>query len=95
MRPPGLTPEEKALIAADLAEEQAAKQSAGGHHPTGTAALLMALKDRRVGAGLVGCGTYTLANATAFWSPLIISASGVRDVMQVGLLAGHSAHCWA
>ena len=77
-----LTAEEKALVAAELATEQAAK----GHGERGS--LMHALRDPRVYVlGLVGCGTYTLANAVSFWSPLIISASGVKDVLNVGLLA--------
>ncbi len=77
-----LSAEEKALIAADLAGEQAAKG-----HATGSA-LLQALRDPRVYVlGLVGCGTYTLANAVSFWSPLIINASGVKDVLDIGLLS--------
>lgn len=81
-----LAADEKALIAADLAGEQAAK--AATRHAT-AGALLQALRDPRVYVlGLVGCGTYTLANAVSFWSPLIISASGVEDVLNVGLLSG-------
>ncbi len=77
-----LTADEKAAIAADLAGEQAAKG-----HATGSA-LLQALRDPRVYVlGLVGCGTYTLANAVSFWSPLIINASGVKNVLDVGLLS--------
>lgn len=77
-----LTTAEKALIASDLAAEQANK----GHG--GRSSLLHALRDPRVYVlGLVGCGTYTLANAVSFWSPLIINASGVKDVLDVGLLA--------
>jgi len=83
---PWLTGGEKALIAADLASEQAAKGHAGAHD--GHGAILQALRDPRVYVlGLVGCGTYTLANAVSFWSPLLISASGVKDVLNVGLLA--------
>ena len=79
---PWLTVDEKAAIAADLTGEQAAKG-----HATGSA-LLRALRDPRVYVlGLVGCGTYTLANAVSFWSPLIINASGVRSVLDVGLLS--------
>jgi D-galactonate transporter len=78
-----LTAEEKAQIAADIAAEQAVK-SKGGH-----GSLLDALRNPRVYVlGMVGCGTYTLANAVSFWSPLIINASGVKDVLNVGLLAG-------
>ncbi|MBV8650468.1 MAG: MFS transporter [Alphaproteobacteria bacterium] len=78
-----LSPAEKRLIAADLAGEQSVKAS-GGHR-----AFLAALRDPRVYVlGLVGCGTYTLANAVGFWSPLIINASGVKEILDVGLLAG-------
>ena len=78
-----LTADEKRVIADDLAREQSLKaQSAHG-------GLMQALRDPRVYVlGLVGCGTYTLANAVSFWSPLIISAAGVKDVLNVGLLAG-------
>ncbi len=76
-----LTPGEKALVASDLAGEQLHKGHASG------SALLAALRDPRVYVlGLVGCGTYTLANAVSFWSPLIINASGVKNVLDVGLL---------
>ncbi|WP_158743504.1 MFS transporter [Acidisphaera sp. L21] len=78
-----LSPAEKAIVAADIAAEQSAKGQ-GGH-----GSLLEAFRNPRVYVlGLVGCGTYTLANAVSFWSPLIISASGVKDVLNVGLLAG-------
>jgi sugar phosphate permease len=80
---PWLTADEKAIIETDLAGEQIAKKLAD------SSALLQALKDPRVYVlGLVGCGTYTLANAVSFWSPLIINASGVKDVLDVGLLSG-------
>lgn len=83
---PWLSAEEKATIAADLASEQSAK--ARESHPS-RLAFVQALRDPRVYVlGLVGCGTYTLANAVSFWSPLLISASGVKDVLNVGLLAG-------
>ncbi|MHB1207087.1 MAG: MFS transporter [Rhodospirillaceae bacterium] len=82
-----LTADEKALIAADLAGEQALKEAHAAPHAT-AGALLQALRDRRVWVlGLVGMGTYTLANATAFWPPLMISAAGVQDVRYVGLLS--------
>lgn len=78
-----LTAEEKTIIAEDLAREQSLK--ARPSH----GAVMQALRDPRVYVlGLVGCGTYTLANAVSFWSPLIINASGVKDVLNVGLLAG-------
>jgi len=76
-----LSEEEKAAVAVDLAAEQSLKRGAGH------GAVLQALRDPRVYVlGLVGCGTYTLANAVSFWSPLIISQSGVKDVLNVGLL---------
>ncbi len=78
---PWLTDEEKAMVASDLAAEQSLKQ--GVRH----GAVLQALRDPRVYVlGLVGCGTYTLANAVSFWSPLLISQSGVKEVLNVGLL---------
>ncbi len=79
-----LSADEKALIAADLASEQSAKG-----HEKHTASFLQALRDPRVYVlGLVGCGTYTLANAVSFWSPLMINASGVKNILDIGLLAG-------
>jgi len=79
-----LSTEEKARIEADLAVEQAVKTQ---HSTAGS--FVQALRDPRVYVlGLVGCGTYTLANAVSFWSPLIIRASGVNDVLDIGLLAG-------
>ncbi len=81
---PWLSPAEKALIASELAREQSAKR-----HHAAAGDLLAALRDPRVYVlGLVGCGTYTLANAVGFWSPLLIDASGIHDVLTVGLLAG-------
>lgn len=78
-----LSAEEKSIVTADLAAEQSGK---AGKHDSGS--LLQALRDPRVYVlGLVGCGTYTLANAVSFWSPLLISASGVKSVLDVGLLA--------
>jgi D-galactonate transporter len=76
-----LDPAEKRVVAADLAAEEVAK-ARPRHY-----AFLQALRDPRVYIlGLVACGTYTLANAVGFWSPLIINASGVKDVLNVGLL---------
>ena len=78
---PWLTEIEKALVAADLAAEQSLKGDGtrGG--------VLQALRDPRVYVlGLVGCGTYTLANAVSFWSPTLISQSGVKEILDVGLL---------
>lgn len=78
-----LTAQEKAAVAADLAAEQANKAR---KHESGS--VLQALRDPRVYVlGLVGCGTYTLANAVSFWSPLLINASGVKNLLDVGLLA--------
>jgi MFS family permease len=94
-----LTAGEKALIAADLGAEQDAKTAIKtaiktamtpmrAHHASILASILPALRDPRVYVlGLVGCGTYTLANAVSFWSPLMISASGVKDILDIGLLA--------
>ena len=80
-----LTSAEKRVIAEDLAAEQTAKARPHGPALSG---LLQALRDPRVYVlGLVGCGTYTLANAVSFWSPLIINASGVKSVLDVGLLS--------
>ena len=80
---PWLSADEKAIVAADLAAEQAGKTV---KHEGGS--VLQALRDPRVYIlGLVGCGTYTLANAVSFWSPLLINASGVKNVLDVGLLA--------
>ena len=81
---PWLNSAEKALIAADLACEQAAKPP---HTSVGD--LVQSLKDPRIYVlGLVGCGTYTLANAVGFWSPLLINASGIKDILTIGLLGG-------
>jgi MFS family permease len=79
-----LTAAEKELIASELAQEQAAKT-----HHVGADSLLYALRDPRVYVlGLVACGSYTLSNAVSFWSPLMINASGVKNVLNVGLLSG-------
>jgi D-galactonate transporter len=76
-----LSGDEKRVVAEDLAREQSVKTRVGHY------GFLQALRDPRVYVlGLVACGTYTLANAVGFWSPLIINASGVKDVMNVGLL---------
>lgn len=77
-----LSADEKALIEGDLRADQAAK--AGRAHGS----MRQALRDPRVYVlGLIGFGSYTLANAVSFWSPLIINASGVRNVLNIGLLA--------
>jgi len=81
-----LTKEERAVIEADLADERRQKQQGEREHASG---LRKALSDPRVYIlGLIGCGTYTLANAVSFWSPLLINASGVKEVLDIGLLAG-------
>ena len=79
-----LSDAERKLIVEDLAQEQAVKT-----HAAGADALLSALRDPRVYVlGLVACGSYTLSNAVSFWSPLMINASGVKNVLSVGLLSG-------
>jgi MFS family permease len=46
------------------------------------------LRDPRVYIlGIVTIGSYTLASGSAFWSPLLIQASGVKDAHVIGLLA--------
>lgn len=80
-----LTQNERAVIEQDLEDERQRKANVQHDHTSG---LLTALKDPRVFVlGLIGCGTYTLANAVSFWSPLLISASGVKEVFDIGLLA--------
>ena len=79
-----LTSAERDMISDDLAHDQAAKA-----HSSSAAAFWQALCDPRVYVlGLVACGSYTLANAVLFWSPLLINASGVKDVLSVGLVGG-------
>jgi D-galactonate transporter len=86
-----LSPVQKAMVMADLAAEQSSKQDRSAELDVAGAprhgAVLQALRDPRVYVlGLVGCGTYTLANTVSFWSPLLISQSGVNNVLDVGLL---------
>ena len=77
-----LSIEEKQIIRDDLAKEQAVK----GHK--GHYSFFDALRDPRVYVlGVVGIGTYTLANAVSFWTPLIISESGVKEILNIGFLA--------
>ena len=79
-----LTADEKTQIAQDLAAEQAGKSQ---HADLRT--FLQVLRDPRVYVlGVVAIGSYTLANAVAYWSPLMINAAGVKNVLNVGLLAG-------
>ncbi|MCR6484880.1 MFS transporter [Amycolatopsis sp. OK19-0408] len=77
-----LTPAQKALVRADLAEERASK---GESHGGG---LLSALRDPKVWIlGLCACGAYTLANAVSYWTPRIIAEAGVGDVLNLGLFS--------
>ncbi len=78
---PWLTAEERDAVEADLAAERAANARPSHYN------FLKALRDPKlyVMAMVCGCG-YVLANAISFWSPLIINASGVKDVLNVGTL---------
>jgi MFS family permease len=84
-RPEGaswLTPEEKASLVGllDAERRQRATHGHGG--------MLSALRDWRVFvAGLVSFCAYVLASTIAFFSPMVIQASGVHDPFRVGLFA--------
>ena len=76
-----LTAEERAAVMDDLTAEHAAKQRPGRYD------FLRALRDPKVYIMAVVCGCgYVLANAISFWSPLIVNASGVKAVLDVGTL---------
>jgi len=76
-----LSAAERDQIMTDLAAEQSLKTN------TGHGSMLDAMRDPRVYVlGLIGACCYVLVVAVAFWSPLIIHASGVKDVLYVGLL---------
>ena len=77
-----LTDAERAVIKDDLAADQAAKTHVKRH--SFTAALC---SPRVYVIGFVGAGTYVLAISQQYWLPLIINASGVRNILSVGLLS--------
>ncbi len=77
-----LTSEEKRLIEEDLASERALKSK--GHDYSHR----QMLRDPRVYLlGVVTIGGYTLSSASSFWGPLLIQASGVKSLTQIGFLA--------
>ncbi|VVD89671.1 Putative metabolite transport protein NicT [Pandoraea iniqua] len=82
-----LTADEKARLTQALSVERAQKagKAAHGHGKGGT---LAALADWRVYvAGLVSFCAYVLASTIAFFAPVVIQATGVRDTFHVGLLS--------
>ncbi|SDV46989.1 MFS transporter [Chitinasiproducens palmae] len=79
-----LTAEEKASLVSVLAAERRNRAEPGHGH----GGMLTALRDWRVYvAGLVSFCAYVLASTIAFFAPMVIQATGVRDALQVGLLA--------
>jgi MFS family permease len=73
---------EKASLVRALAEE---RRPLSKHDHEG---MLAALRDWRVYiAGLVSFCAYVLASTIAFFAPMVIQATGVKDAFHVGLLA--------
>jgi ACS family phthalate transporter-like MFS transporter len=77
-----LSLEEKTAIEADLEQERSAKARGREY---GIGALL---RDPRVYAlGITMLVSYFLVNASTFWGPLLIQASGIKSVLAIGMLA--------
>ena len=80
-----LSADEKARLTSVLSEERRQKAGKSGHGHGGT---LAALGDWRVYvAGLVSFCAYVLASTIAFFAPLVIQSTGVKDTFHVGLLS--------
>ncbi|AJC21036.1 MFS transporter [Pandoraea pulmonicola] len=78
-----LSADEKARLTSVLGEERRQKAGKGRHGGT-----LAALGDWRVYvAGLVSFCAYVLASTIAFFAPVVIQSTGVRDTFHVGLLS--------
>ncbi|MFL9863120.1 MFS transporter [Paraburkholderia fungorum] len=78
-----LDADEKTTLVGVLAEERR-QRSKQNHHE----GMLTALRDWRVYiAGLVSFCAYVLASTIAFFAPMVIQATGVKDAFHVGLLA--------
>lgn len=81
-----LSPEEKATVQADLAEDQQRKDEHRAR--AGHGGLAMAIRDPKVWVlGLCACGAYTLANAVSYWTPRIIADAGVGNVLNLGFFS--------
>jgi MFS family permease len=77
-----LSTAEKAAIEVDLQNERAANLRSHGYD------LSMLLRDPRVYAlGISMFASYFLVSSSTFWGPLLIQASGIKSVLQIGLLA--------
>jgi D-galactonate transporter len=75
-----LSPEQKALVAAEIGEEAAIKS----HHT-----LLSVFTSPRVWLlGAIYFGIEMGSYATGFWIPTILSQTGVKDAFNIGLLSG-------
>lgn len=76
-----LSTEEKAVMDKDFAAERVLK-ARGTEYGHG-----QMLRDPRVYLlGLVALGSYTLASASGFWTPLLLQASGVKSASSIGIL---------
>jgi len=77
-----LTPEERALVTADMQADQAAKPKGGGH------SFSDALRNPQL-YWLAGMGVAVLVGTGGvfFWLPTIIRKAGVHDIATVGLLS--------
>ncbi|MCE4062325.1 MFS transporter [Pandoraea sputorum] len=83
-----LSDDEKARLTNVLNEERRQKASKGGGGGHGHGGTLAALGDWRVYvAGLVSFCAYVLASTIAFFAPLVIQSTGVKDPFHVGLLS--------
>lgn len=78
-----LTPEQKTIIAEDLAASGGAKKASSGDH-----SFLSALRDPKL-YWLTGMGVAVLVSTGGvfFWLPTIIRKSGVENVMTIGLMS--------
>jgi MFS family permease len=77
-----LSGEEKAIIENDLKRELTVKARGEEY------GMRRLFRDPRIYVlGALMCCLYTLANVVIFWGPLMIERSGVRNILNVGLLA--------
>lgn len=76
-----LSESEKAAIASDFEQEGANRPGGGGHR------FSALFKDARIYLlGLVTLGSYTLASAAGFWTPLLLKNAGVTEALDIGLM---------
>jgi MFS family permease len=76
-----LSDEEKAVIEKDLNMELLVKARGEGY------GIGLMFRDPRIYVlGALMCCLYTLANVVIFWGPMLLEQSGVRNILNVGLL---------